>query len=123
MKGYEKVPGRILHKGHQESRDRLMSLLSTVDNHVMCYNRKKRDKRIVYNELPKKIKAIIIEKKYVLEEDVSYISPHDNICIECTILGDYGEPMEKYKNALFQKHCVMRHVGKSAMNLIVDNIS
>ena len=123
LKGYEKKPGRILHKGHQESRDTLINLLSNVDNRVSCHNRKKRDKRVVYSELPKKIKAIIIEKKYVLEDNVSYISPHDNICIECTILGDFGEPMEKYKNALFHKNCVIRHIGKSAMNLIVDNIS
>ena len=123
LKGYEKVPGRILHKGHQESRDKLINLLSNIDNHVMCHKRKKRDKRMVYNDLPKKIKAIIIEKKYVLEDSVTFISKHDNICIECTILGDFGQPMEKYKNALFQKNCVIRHVGKSAMNLIVDNIS
>ena len=123
MKGYEKKPGRILHKGHQESRDTLINLLSNVDNRVSCHNRKTRDKRVVYSELPKKIKAIIIEKKYVLEDNVSYVSPHDNICIECTILGDFGEPMEKYKNALFHKNCVIRHIGKSAMNLIVDNIS
>ena len=60
------MPGRILPKGHQEARDKLISLLSNVDNHVLCHNRQVDDIRVVFNEVPRKIKAMVVSKKYVL---------------------------------------------------------
>ena len=96
---------------------------STVDNHVLCHNRDDNDKRLVYVELPRKIKAIIVHKKYIIEQNLSNISQHDNVCVECTLLGDYGNVIDKYNKALFTKHCVTRHIGKSKNNLVVDNLS
>ena len=78
---------------------------------------------VVFNKVPRKIKAIIVSKKYVLEDSISHMSPHDNVCIECTLLGDLGIPMLNYTDALFKKHCVTRFIGKSKQNLVVDNIS
>ena len=51
------------------------------------------------------------------------MSQNDNVCIECTLLGDLGKVMKNYKNALFQKNCLIRHIGKSKNNLVVDNLS
>ena len=116
-------PGRILPKGHQESRDKLISLVSNVDNHVLCHNRQVDDTRVVFTKIPRKIKAILVSKKYVLEDNVSHMSAHDNVCIECTLLGDLGLPVVNYTDALFQKHCVIRYIGKSKHNLVVDNLS
>ena len=123
LKGYEKVPGRILIKGNQESRDKLINLIATVDNHVLCHNRSEEDKRFIYDELPRKIKAIVLCKKYIIENNLSNISQHDNVCIECILLGDYGKAIDKYNKALFTKNCVIRHIGRSKNNLVVDNLS
>ena len=123
LKGYEKVPGRILIKGNQECRDKLINLIATVDNHVLCYNRDEGDTRLIYDELPKKIKAIILCKKYIIEQNLSNVSQHDNVCIECILLGDNGMVIDKYKEALFTKNCVIRHIGKSKNNLVVDNLT
>ena len=123
LQSYEKLPGRLLVKGNLEVRDRLINLIATVDNHVLCHNRDDNDKRLVYVELPRKIKAIIVHKKYIIEQNLSNISQHDNVCVECTLLGDYGNVIEKYNKALFTKHCVTRHIGKSKNNLVVDNLS
>ena len=100
LKGYEKLPGRLLVKGNQEVRDKLISLIATLDNHVLCYNRSGDDQRIVFNELPKKVKAIIVYKKYMMENNVLQMSQNDNVCIECTLLGKLGEVIE-----IIQKHC------------------
>ena len=94
MKSYEKVPGRILVKGNQETRDKLINLIATVDNHVLCHDRDVHNNRLVYVELPRKIKAIIVHKKYIIEQDLSFISQHDNVCIECTLLGNLGQVIE-----------------------------
>ena len=123
LKSYEKVPGRILPKGHVESRDKLINLISTVDNHVLCFNRSSDDERMIYSELPTKIKAMVVHKKFIIEGTAAHISPHDNVCIECTLLGNFGIPMEKYSEALFKKNCVTRFLGKSSNNLVVDNLS
>ena len=123
LKSYEKVPGRILPKGNQETRDKLINLIATVDNHVLCQNRDSNDERLVYVELPRKIKAIIVQKKYIIKQNLSFMSQNDNVCIECTLLGDLGKVMKNYKNALFQKNCLIRHIGKSKNNLVVDNLS
>ena len=123
LKSYEKLPGRILPKGNQEARDKLINLISTVDNHVLCHNRSKDDKRIIHNELPSKMKALVVHKKFIIEDSTARISPHDNVCIECTILGDLGIPISDYSEALFSKHCITRRIGKSKNNLVVDNLS
>ena len=120
---YEKVPGRILPKGHQESRDKLISLISTVDNHVICHNRSNEDKRIIYHQFPSKIKALIVDKKFIIEDTSSHISPHENVCIECTLLGDLGVPIANYSGVLFTKNSVIRHIARSRNNLVVDNLS
>ena len=109
-------------KGNQEVRDELISLIATTNNQVLCYNRDVDDERIVYNELPKKIKALIVSKKYIIGDNISQISQKENVCVECTLLGEFGKPMEKYTDALFKKICIIRHIGKSKNNLVVNNL-
>ena len=70
---------------------------------MLCHNRSIDDDRYIYGELPTKIKAIIVHKKLIIEDNISLMSPHDNVCIECTLLGDLGLPMQNYTEALFKK--------------------
>ena len=66
---------------------------------------------------------MIVQKKYIMEDNVSQVSQHENVCIECTLLGELGNPIENYNDALFNKMCIIRHIGKSKNNLVVDNLS
>ena len=97
--------------------------MASVDNHVLCYKRGEHDKRLVYVEVPRKVKAIILHKKYIIEENLSLLSQHVNVCIECTLLGDFGKVIDNYSKALFTNLCIIRHVGRSKNNLVVDNLS
>ena len=60
-------------KGNQEIRDKLINLIATVDNHVICHNRDGNDERLVYVEMPRKIKAIVVHRKYVIEQNLSVV--------------------------------------------------
>ena len=46
----------------------------------------------------------------------------NNICIEYTLLGKKGEFIINYNKTLFTVVCVNGWVGKSANNLIINNI-
>ena len=115
--------GRILPKGNRDSRDKLVELISSVDNNVMCHKRGRDDKRHVLKEFPKQMKALVLHKKCTINNNVAYCSPQDNTCIECTLLGDRGLPIAGYEKALFDNTCVKRYITKSDVNLIVDNLS
>ena len=53
LQQYSLGPSRILQKGHQDSRDRLCDIISSLKNKHICYKRKRNDKRNVYHEFPK----------------------------------------------------------------------
>ena len=80
------------------------------------------DQRIVYEEFPTKIKAVIIHRRCIINPYLTgdYLlgtSHVNNICIECTIIK------EKYvisKRQLFEPSVVVRHVLKTQTNVLVD---
>ena len=115
--------GKILPKANRDCHDHLIDLICTVDNHVICHKWKEDDERIVFRELPTKVKALVIYKKYYIQNELSTLSKHENICVECTLLGEKGRSMLDYENALFGKNPIRRHIGNSNYNLIVDNLS
>ena len=123
LQDYEKIPGRILQKGNRESRDKLVDIIDSVDNSIICRKRSKNDERIIHNEFPTKTKALIIHFKWTIFQNVAYCSPQENTCLECTLLGEKGLPIEYYDKALFHRHCVKKYINKSYNNLIVDNLS
>ena len=123
LQQFEKVPGRILRKNDTDARDKLSSQVKYMDNHVLCLQREEDDKRILYSELPRKMKALIVHKKYAIHKNLAYCKPEDNTCIECTLLGDRGLVIDNYDKALFQRACVSKYIDKSPNNLIVDNLS
>ena len=81
------------------------------------------DNRIIFYELPEKVTAIVIHKKW-RKLNQTIISPlyQDNICVECTLLGKKRVVVINYGKALFTIGCVDLYVGRSANNLIVNNI-
>ena len=81
------------------------------------------DKRIVYNECPTKLKAVILHKTYVITPLISMKYMANNICIECTFMCDGGDPDPKYTKALFKVGAICQRIVKSANSLIASQIS
>ena len=89
------------------------------------FSRQIYDDRIVLNEFPTKIKALIIHRRCIinlyLTGDYLLGTNHvNNICIECTIVKD---KYEICKWQLFEPSVVVRHVLKSQTNVLVDLMS
>ena len=123
LKQYEKVPGRLLPKGNQESRYRLSQQILNVNNAVACHKRTKKDKRLVYNEFPRVIRALIIHKKYTIHNNVAYSYPEENTCLECTLIGDRGLAIPNYVKGLFSRDAVNKYVTAGrGLQLIVNNL-
>ena len=79
------------------------------------------DERIVANELPKKVNALIIHKRYYiktfLDQTLGNIAPSDNICVECSIIKDNYTVEDKQ---LFEPSVIIRHILKNKTNVLVN---
>ena len=85
--------------------------------------REEGDKRLIYNEFPKLIKALVIHKKYTAHDNVAYCVPEKNTWLECTLLGERGLTIPNYEKALFTRESVNQYIMGGKNQLIVDNIS
>ena len=89
------------------------------------FTRKIDDERIVLDEFPTKIRALIIHRRCIINPyltgDYLLGTNHvNNICIECTIVKD---KYEIGKRILVEPAVVVRHVLKSQTNVLVDLMS
>ena len=80
----------------QELRDNLslsiMSNISLPGTHI--YKRTIDDTRFVKNEFPKRVRALVIHQKLVINPYLMGTCTPENLCIECTLVKDdyeYGE--------------------------------
>ena len=117
---YGKFP---LPKNDDGARNNLAKLLVLVD--PMCSSplmvRQFNDQRIVANELPKKVNALIIHKRYYiktfLDQTLDTVAPSDNICVECSIIKENYTVEDKQ---LFDPTVILRHIMKNKTNVIVN---
>ena len=117
---YGKFP---LPKNDDGARNSLAKLLVLVD--PMCSSplmvRQFHDERIVANELPKKVNALIIHKRYYiktfLDQTLGNIAPSYNICVECSIIKDNYTVEDKQ---LFEPSVIIRHILKNKTNVLVN---
>ena len=122
LKRFAKNTANILPKNNLRSREKvcLMLITNTAEDIEPIRDN---DNRIIFHELPKKVLTMVIHKKWrKLQETI--ISPlhQNNICVECTLLGKKGVVIINYSKALFTVGCINLYVGRSANNLIVNNI-
>ena len=122
LKRFAKNTANILPKNNLRSREKvcLMLITNTAEDIEPIRDN---DNRIIFHELPKKVLGMVIHKKWrKLNENI--ISPlhQNNICVECTLLGKKGVVIINYSKALFTVGCINLYVGRSANNLIVNNI-
>ena len=105
----------------QELRDSLsLSIMSNISlPGTPIYTRTIDDTRVVKTEFPKRVKALIIHKKLMINPYLVGMCTIENICIECTIVKDdydYGE------KELFKTGVINRFIGKSEKNILVNRM-
>ena len=121
LKKYQSSTGTIIRSNNQSQRDELMELILDTSG-KNCFKRKTNDKRLVNHELPKRVKAVIIDQKMIINNDAVLLLHSSNFCLECTLLGERGLPIENYVNAIFAPGCINRFVAKSKTSLVVNNV-
>ena len=80
------------------------------------------DKRIIFDDCPNKQKALVIHKRYVIMPTILHCEVPENICIECTFLGEGGYPTKEYHRALFKVASVASYILKSKSNCVASQI-
>ena len=99
----------------QTERENLLQVIdNTNDNNY--FKRKEGDDRVIYNDFPNKVKALIIYKKFVVHHDAVILVHVSNLCLECTLLGVKEIPNHPYVKALFSLGCVRRYVQKGLLH-------
>ena len=48
------------------------------------------DKRIVFDNMPKIIPALVIHKRYIIDQNITNVTCASNLCCECTLLREGG---------------------------------
>ena len=105
-------------------RNELEKILVSVDqfNKVPLLNRCNNETRIILKELPKQIKALVIHKRFFVRtyppsHIYSMIMSYDNICVECTLIGEnYTVGIKQ----IYDPAVVVRHVLKNQSNVLVN---
>ena len=121
IRKYAVQRGVILRENRQTERDNHLQFITNTSG-GNCFKRFQEDKRVVYYEFPSKVKALILYKKYVVQNDAVLLLHISNLCVECTVLGERGIPMNLYVKALFSSGCVGRQVAKASTSLILNNM-
>ena len=85
----------------QTERDNLLQVI-TNKNSINCFKRKDGDDRVIYNDFPNKVKALILYKKFAVHDDAVILLHISNLCFECTLLGNRGAPNKPYVKLCFQ---------------------
>ena len=76
------------------------------------------DVRIVYVSFPKRVKAVVVHKKYIVSNTVMNVMDVNNICIEVTLLTNGGKEMENYAHVLISPGSVYKWCTSSKNSLI-----
>ena len=95
----------------------IMSNISLPGTHI--YKRTIDDNRVVKSELPKRVRALVLHEKMMINPYLVGMCNIENICIECTIVKDdydYGE------KELFKTGVINRFIGKSDKNILVNRM-
>ena len=121
LKRYAIERGVILRKNMQTERDNLLQFITNTSG-GNCFKRSDAEKRVVYYELPTKVKALVLHKKYVVHKDAVLLLHISNLCVKCTLLGVRGISTNLYVKALFPSGCVGRYMAKASSSLILNDM-
>ena len=107
-----------LKNNDNKARDNLAKSLNQIDSYDI-YKRAADDKRPILDSIPMSgVSAIVIHKRYQIDEMNMSSSYRNNTCIECTIIKPGLIEHDLYTKKLFLHSPVMRHIYKSTTNII-----
>ena len=76
------------------------------------------DVRMVYVSFPKRVKAVVVHKKYIVSNTVMNVMDVNNICIEVTLLTNGGMELENYVRVLVAPGSVYKWCTSSKNSLV-----
>ena len=105
-----------------ELRDNLsLSILSNISlPGAPIFKRTIDDTRSVKQEFPKRVRALVIHQKLIINPYLMGICTTENLCIECTLIKDDYEFGDK---ELFTTGVLNRFIVKSDQNILVNRMS
>ena len=107
-----------LKKNDKKARDNLAESLNQIDSYVI-YKRAADDKRPILDSIPMSgVSAIVIHKRYQIDEMNMSSSYRNNICIECKIIKPGLIEHDLYTKKLCLPSPVMIHIYKSTTHII-----
>ena len=104
-------------KSDSTARDNIVKSLLQVNKHPI-YNRNDDDERIVMKELPKRMAALVIHRKYKVDDNNMSQTYQDNICIECSVVKEGLIPHDLNTRQLCEPTAVSRYIMKSKSNIV-----
>ena len=124
--GKNKCPKLILY-GAMPLPDGVLNVRQTLSNNLMdvdhfkTFTRDDFDNREIMKSFPKfRLPALIIHKRYIIQENLVKKKVSSNLCLECTFLLTGGEEDFRYTKILFRAQDVAAYVQKTVSNTVVS---
>ena len=77
------------------------------------------DKRIVFDNMPKIIPALVIHKRYIIDQNITNVTCASNLCCECTLLREGGNIEHGQHRVLYHIRDISSYVTRRQDNLVV----
>ena len=124
--GKNKCPKLILYGAMPLARNdvnvRKILAMNIMDmNHFKTFTRDAFDEREVMKNFPNiRLPALIIHKKYLIDDNLVEKKMASNICLECTFLMEGGDEDIRFTKVLFKAQDVVGYIQKIVSNTIVS---
>ena len=86
----------------------VVKLTTTTTNSSPLYPRQADDTRAIFQQLPNKMKALVVHKRYFINLNIVLINANNNICIECTCVKENYEINDTERLILVEPTAVMK---------------
>ena len=80
------------------------------------------ENRLLMKSFPAGVQAIIIHKRYLIDNSLILPNLPENFCLECTILHNGGVEHEMYTLTLFTLGSVSQFIQRSKQNIVISEL-
>ena len=101
--------------------DLVMSLVTGAINGSAILHRTLEDTRSIISEFPKKIKCLVIHKRFLKNQYIGNLFCFSNICIECTLIRENYEIREEEQCILLEPTIITKFI-LSLNSLVVSQM-
>ena len=84
----------------------------------LIFNRKFDDIRQILKEFPNQKVALVINKRYHINHDITLVTRTNNICIEYMLVCEGCIEHDLYRRVFFSPEPGMQYIWKSKLNII-----